>query len=125
MRCLDLTGTWTDLQSWFEARDVLVLPRLTGLDPGVRLDCDLSPDRPTTEAEAAGILERLRQVVVRYQVPAVYVGQVRAESTGDLASVTIRVMAGGILHELTLAAAWYVGQHIDYERSPLATATLA
>jgi hypothetical protein len=125
MRCTDLTRTWTELRTWFEGQDVLVLPRLTGLDPGVRLDCDLSPDRPTTEAEAANVLYRLRQVIERYHVPAVYVGQVHAESTGDLASVTVRVMAGGILHELALTAAWYLGQHSEFDRSPLATASLS
>ncbi|HKT05635.1 MAG TPA: hypothetical protein VJT31_39485 [Rugosimonospora sp.] len=116
MRCADLTGTWSELRAWFDARNVLVLPRLTGNWPVVQLDGDLAPDRPATGAEVASVVERLRQVVDRFAVPAVYVGTVAGESGAELSGVTIRVMAGGILHELTLTAAWYAGYDIDVEQ---------
>jgi hypothetical protein len=117
MRCADLTGTWAELRTWLEARNVLVLPRLTGDWPMVRLDGDLAPDRPATATEVASVLERLRQVIDRFAVPAVYVGQAYGETTADPSGVTIRVMAGGILHELTLSAAWYAGFDVDLEQS--------
>jgi hypothetical protein len=117
MRCTDLTGTWSELRAWLEARNVLVLPRLTGEWPMVRLDDDLAPDRPATTAEVTTVVERLRQVVDRFAVPAVYVGQVHGEPTTEPSGVTIRVMAGGIVHELTLSAAWSAGFDLDLEQS--------
>jgi hypothetical protein len=125
MRCRDLAGTWDELRAWLQAADVLVLPRLTGVDPGVRLDCDLPAERPATPGEVAIATGRLRAIVERFEVPAVYVGQVRAESSGELASVTVRVMAGGILHELTLAAAPRPGLGVEFEHGPLAAAGLS
>jgi hypothetical protein len=119
MRCADLTGTWRDLRDWLDARDVLVLPRLTGDWPMVRLDDDLAPDRPATVAEVAMVVDRLRQVIDRFAVPAVYVGQVYGDPAPELGGVTIRVMAGGILHELALSAAWQVGHLLDLEQSLL------
>lgn len=122
MRCVDLTGTWSELREWFDAKDVLVLPRLTGDGPAVRLDGDLDPDQPATPDEVARVVERLRQVVARFAVPVVYVGQVRGEPDGPASRVTVRVMAGGILHELTLAAAWHSECPFDTEQSHVSTA---
>jgi hypothetical protein len=117
MRCPDLAGTWTALLSWFDEQEVLVLPRLTGIGPTVRLDADLSADRPATAAEVAVAADRLRRVVDCFGLPAVYVGQVHAGPAQELASVTVRAVAGGIVHELTLVAAWYVVESVDIDRS--------
>jgi hypothetical protein len=118
MRCRDLTGTWHELHEWFMANNVLVLPRLTGTGPTVRLDGDLAPDRPATAAEIAIVTERVRQIVERFAIPAVYVGKVADDLSGDASTVTVRVMAGGVLHELTLTSLWYVGQDFDLDRVP-------
>jgi hypothetical protein len=117
MRCADLTGTWSELREWLAARNVLVLPRLTGEWPMVRLDDDLPRDRPATAAEVALVVDRLRQVIDRFAVPAVYVGQVPGEPALEPSGVTIRVMAGGIVHELTLSAARYAGFELGLEQS--------
>jgi hypothetical protein len=117
MRCADLTGTWSKLCEWLDARNVLVLPRLTGDGLTVRLDGDLDADRAATPAEVDRIIERLRQVIDRFAVPAVYVGQVCGEPDGDLSGVTVRVMAAGILHELTLDATWHAEDLFDLEQS--------
>jgi hypothetical protein len=117
MRCADLTGTWSELRGWLAARNVLVLPRLTGDWPTVRLDDDLPPERAATAAEVDTVVDRLRQVIDRFAVPAVYVGQVPGEPAAEPSGVTIRVMAGGILHELTLSAARYARFDLDLEQS--------
>jgi hypothetical protein len=121
MRCSDLTATWLTLRTWFEERGVLVLPRLTGVGPTVCLECDLAPDlvsdRPATGAELAVAIGRLQRVVERFAVPVVYVGQVRNGPDDGPASVTVRAVAGGIVHELTLVASWYAAEDIDIDRS--------
>jgi hypothetical protein len=117
MRCADLVGTWEGLLCWFDDRRVLVLPRLTGVGATVRLDGDIGCERPAEPAEVALVLDRLRGVVERFGIPAVYVGQVRVGAAGRLASVTVRAPAGGVIHELTLAAAWYGAQDIDLDRA--------
>jgi hypothetical protein len=125
MRCADVTGTWAAVRSWFDERGVLVLPRLTGVGPTVRLDGDLAVesaseldfDRPATAAELALAVGRLQRVVERFGLPVVYVGQVRVGPDRDPASVTIRAVAGGIVHELTLVASWYAAEYIDIDRS--------
>ena len=102
MRCEDLAGTWTDLRAWLADRDVLVLPRLEFTGPTTRLDADVDPTRPATPGEVAAVLERFRAVVTRFEVRAIYVGE-----AGGAAAVTLRVVAGGVVHELTLVATGY------------------
>ncbi len=96
---------------------MLVLPRLTGAGPTVCLDGDLPLDRPASGTELAIAVSRLCRVVEGFALPVVYVGQVRTEPDGAPASVTIRAVAGGIVHELTLVASWYAKQDIDIDRS--------
>jgi hypothetical protein len=121
MRCSDLIGTWRELRTWFEARGVLVLPRLTGVAPTACLECDLASDLASdgsaSGAELAVALDRLRGVVERSALPVVYVGQVRVGPDGDPASVTVRAVISGIVHELTLVAPWYAAEGIDIDRS--------
>jgi hypothetical protein len=117
MRCTDLAGTWRSLRCWFEEREVLVLPRLTGIGPTVCLDGDMGLDRPASRTELALAVSRLCRIVEGFALPVVYVGQVRTEPDGAPASVTIRAVAGGVVHELTLAASWYAAQDIDIDRS--------
>ena len=116
MRCEDLGVIWSDLRAWLADLDVLVLPRLEFTGPSVRLDADVDPTQPATPGEVAAVLARLRAVVTRFEVRAVYVGaaggSVDAEPMGGgtsagPAAVTLRVVAGGVVHELTLVAAWY------------------
>jgi hypothetical protein len=121
MRCGDLAGIWSDLRAWFADVDVLVLPRLEFTGPSVRLDADVDPTRPATQDEVAAVLARLRAVVTRFEVRAVYVGLAGGSMDGEPvggepvgggggdgpAAVTVRVLAGGVVHELTLVAAWY------------------
>jgi hypothetical protein len=99
MRCPDLADTWRSLRSWFEERDVLVLPRLTGVGPTVCPDGDLPLDRPASVTELAVAVSRLCRVVEGFALSVVYVGQVRGEPGGVPASVTIRAVAGGIVHD--------------------------
>lgn len=115
MRCTDLTETWTALRDWLDQAGVLILPRLDRLDrdgPTVRLDAEVDHTRPATAGEVDRVIRLLRAVIERFGAPAVYVGQTawdRADDghPGSLAIVTVRVPAGGVLHELTLVAAWY------------------
>jgi hypothetical protein len=106
MRCGDLAGTWTGLRDWLTAREVLVLPRLEYAGPTSRLDADVDPTRPATPAEVDAAVARLRELVRRFDVRAVYVGYA-GDDAGELAAVTVRAMAGGVVHELTLVAASY------------------
>lgn len=94
MRCADLAGTWTELSSWFDRNGVLVLPHLRTEGPMARLDAD--------GAELDRQLDRLRILIRHFGVRAVYV--TRDER---LSAVTIRVVAGGVVHELMLVADWY------------------
>jgi hypothetical protein len=82
----------------------------------VRLDGDIGCELPAQDVEVALVLDRLRAVVDRFGIPAVYVGQVRAGASGELASVTVRAPAGGVVHELALTATWYGRQDIDLDR---------
>jgi hypothetical protein len=125
MRCRDLTGTWRELLDWFVANNILVLPRLTGTGPTARLDGDLAPDRPATAAELVTVTDRVRQIIERFRIPVVYVGQVADDLSGEASTVTIRLMAGGVLHELTLTSLWYVDQDFDLDRVPESVATTA
>jgi hypothetical protein len=56
-------------------------------------------------------------VVEKFDLPVVYVGQVCIGVDRDPASVTIRAVAAGIVHELTLVASWYAAEDIDIDRS--------
>jgi hypothetical protein len=102
MRCSDVHETWAGLHDWLDQAGVFVLPPLRGVQAGVRLDADLtgrghpetSRDRPEDLAVA---LDRVRALVTRFAVQAVYVGR------GDH-SVTLRFVVDGIIHELTLQA---------------------
>lgn len=117
MRCADLVGTWDGLRGWLDEQAVLVLPRLTGIGATSRLDGDVGCERPADEADVALVLDRLRALVERFGIRAVYVGQVRVGPTGQLASITVRAPAGGVIHELTLAATWYGAQDLDLDRT--------
>ncbi|OLE29442.1 MAG: hypothetical protein AUG44_04025 [Actinobacteria bacterium 13_1_20CM_3_71_11] len=99
MRCGDLGRAWTDLRDWFAEVDVLVLPRLEYAGPTARLDADLDPTRPATPTEVAATVAQVRELVRRFDVRAVYVGHAAPDA------VTVRVVAGGVVHELTLVAA--------------------
>ena len=95
VRCADLTETWADLTAWFAQRGVLVLPQLSANQPVVRLDDD----------GAAEPGQLLRAIVERFDLRAVYVHQLR--DGPDPTIITVRAMAGGVVHELVLCAAWY------------------
>jgi hypothetical protein len=99
MRCADLTETWAELSAWFDERGVLVLPQLCVDQPMVQLDGDAGP------ADLDRVTSRLRALVERCDVRTVYVHQIGGELAPSI--VTVRVMAGGVVHELTLCAAWY------------------
>ena len=102
MRCSDLNQTWIELNSWFDRNGVLVLPHLRAEGPSVRLDADTDPSRSGDPVELARQLDRLRKIIVHFGVRAVYVS--RDEQAGLL---TIRVVAGGVVHQLMLVADWY------------------
>lgn len=102
MRCADLTQTWMELSSWFEQNGVLVLPPLRAEGPTVRLDADTDPRYGADPAELERQLARLRAVIEHFRVRAVYV-----TSDERARAVTIRVVAGGVVHELMLVAGWY------------------
>jgi hypothetical protein len=106
MRCEDLAGTWRGLRGWLAAADVLVLPRLEYAGPSARLDAEVDPTRPASRAEVEATVATLRDLVRRFDVRAVYVGYA-GDPTDAPAAVTLRVMAGGVVHELTLVAAGY------------------
>jgi hypothetical protein len=97
MRCADLDGTWAVLRDWFDQAGVLVLPPLRGVRAGVSLDADLPDGHPATGAEQASVLDRMRALITHFDVRAVYVGRTDA-------SVTLRAVAGGVVHELTLTS---------------------
>lgn len=100
MRCADLTGTWIELSAWFDRNGVLVLPHLRADAPTVRLDGDASAD--TDHGELDRQLDRLRMIIKHFGVRAVYVTREERSS-----AITIRVVAGGVVHELMLVADWY------------------
>jgi hypothetical protein len=96
MRCTDVHATWAELSGWLDRAGVLVLPPLRGVQAGVRLDADLAEvagrDRPD---DLTVVLDRVRALITRFAVQAVYVGR------GDH-SVTVRFVIDGIVHELAL-----------------------
>jgi hypothetical protein len=111
MRCADLADTWTGLLEWFDQREVLVLPPLSADTLLVRLDADVDQKRTATPAEVERATDRLRAVIEHFGVRAVYVQQTPSPSPGRVspepAVIIMRVVAGGVVHELTLFAAWY------------------
>jgi hypothetical protein len=115
MRCADLAGTWAELCTWFDEQGILVLPQLCTDGPLVRLDAGRVGGGDTADAEQARALERLRAVVSQFDVKAVYVHQwgdgiFEGGPPGgqpEPGAVTVRVMAGGVVHELKLLAPWY------------------
>jgi tagatose-1,6-bisphosphate aldolase non-catalytic subunit AgaZ/GatZ len=117
MRCVDLAQTWSQLREWLDHQGVLVLPRLTANGPLVQLDADADQTRAASVADLARVTDRLRALVERFEVRAVYVHQIGGEPVpvpggdrevrGEPSIVTVRVVAGGVVHELTLFAAWY------------------
>lgn len=111
MRCADLAETWNGLLTWFDQRGVLVLPQLSADTLLVRLDADVDQKRTATPEEVARAADRLRAVIDHFGVRAVYVQQTPSPSPGracaEPAVITARVVAGGVVHELTLFAAWY------------------
>lgn len=109
MRCANLPGTWAELECWLDAHDVLVLPPLVANLPLVRLDADCAGDPD----DVRRVVERLRRIVEHFDVRAVYVerilGNVSPDDTNrETAVLTVRILAGGAVHELKLFASWYV-----------------
>jgi hypothetical protein len=117
MRCPDLAATWAELTGWFDRREILVLPQLCLPQLGtaplvVQLDGDVDQGRTASPADAELITGRLRAVIEQFGVRAVY-----ASATGGIpgdemrkgpGAVTVRVVAGGVVHELNLFASWYI-----------------
>jgi hypothetical protein len=129
MRCGDLDETWAEFGHWLDAAGVLQLPPLEGATLTVKLDADIDPGRPATAEETRRALQRVQAVIERFHVPVVYVtrtvwdrsdewrlGGDRPVPRDGPTAITVRVMAGGVLHELPLVAAWYA------ELNDLATA---
>ena len=96
VRCSDLAETWADLTRWFADHGVLVLPELCANQPVVRLDTEGSADPG----------QLLRAIIDRFDLRAVYVHHLRGDEP-DPAIITVRAVAGGVVHELVLCAAWY------------------
>jgi hypothetical protein len=112
MRCVDLPDTWTKLAGWFDQHGILVLPQLCADGPVVRLDADVDQGRTARPADLERVVSRLCAVVERFGARAVYVHRVGGEPAAEdeereLSIVTVRVMAGGVVHELMLFAGWY------------------
>jgi hypothetical protein len=68
----------------------------------VCIDGDMALDRPGSRSEPALAVSRLCRIVEGSALPVVHVGQVRTEPDGAPASVTIRAVAGGAVHQLIL-----------------------
>src|SRR5215213_1036896 len=104
MRCPDLAATWTDLTGWFDRRGILVLPQVCTGPLVVQLDADTDQGGTASAAELDRVTGRLRAVVERFGVRAVYVHQAGGIPGDELrqgpGSVTVRVVAGGVVHEL-------------------------
>jgi hypothetical protein len=117
IQCADLGDTWGSLRGWLDEAGVLILPRLERDGPAVRLDADADRSRPATAADLDRVIGLLKAVIARFGVRAAYVAETAWDQhddaigpgarPGSLAIVTIRVVAGGVVHELTLAATWY------------------
>jgi hypothetical protein len=127
MRCADLVDTWADLCGWFERHRVLVLPQLSSTQPLVRLDADLDHAGTAGADEVARAVDRLRAVIEHFDVRAVYVRETAAGLGDgirrDPGAVTVRLVAGGVVHELNLFASWYVELldeivGLEYARTP-------
>jgi hypothetical protein len=127
MRCPDLAATWADLTDWFDRHEILVLPQLSAGPLVVQLDADVDQDATAGSVEMALVTGRLRSVIEQFGVRAVYVRQagpvpvgpppVGAGPVGAVpgdavrrgpGEVTVRVVAGGVVHELNLFASWYI-----------------
>lgn len=109
MRCADLGGTWAELECWLDTRDVLVLPPLVANLPLVRLDADCLGE----PADADRVIHRLHRVVEHFATRAVYVERILGTrpdrpTEREIAVLTVRILAGGAVHELKLFASWYV-----------------
>lgn len=109
MRCANLTGTWAELECWLDTRDVLVLPALCADLPIVRLDSDCVGDPDDVQR----VVDRIRRVIEHFDTRAVYVERILGNrpdtgSESETAVLTVRVLAGGAVHELKLFAGWYV-----------------
>ncbi len=103
MRCANLVDTWAALRRRLEQRDVLILPALSANLPLVRLDGDEAHDPDGLDR----VLDRMHLLIERFGVRAVYVERIGG-GPDDLAVLTVRILAGGVVHELKLFAAWYV-----------------
>jgi hypothetical protein len=103
MHCANLVDTWADLRAWLEQRDILILPGLAANLPLAKLDADStgSPD------DLDRIVDRLHTLIDHFVVRAVYVDRLYGRPN-ELALLTVRVLAGGVVHELKLFAVWYV-----------------
>ncbi|HEX3787386.1 MAG TPA: hypothetical protein VHW44_05955 [Pseudonocardiaceae bacterium] len=110
MRCPDLADTWADLRRWLDQQRVLVLPPLTANLPLTRLDADTARSADGSDPER--VVNRLRTLITHFDVRAIYVAEEHGgpeigRPQQELAALTIRVLAGGVVHELTLLASWY------------------
>jgi hypothetical protein len=83
MRCAELDNTWGELESWFVRTGVLVLPIFRGSGPLVRFDDDLAPSREATDHEMGLVVARLRSVVERFDLRAVYVHRTTWDADND------------------------------------------
>ena len=112
MRCPDLAATWTDLTGWFQQHGILVLPPLCAGPPVVQLDADVDPGGTANPAELDRVTSRLRAVIEHFGVRAVYVHETGGIPGDEVrkgpGSITVRVVASGVVHELNLFASWYI-----------------
>jgi hypothetical protein len=112
MRCPDLAATWTDLTGWFDRNGILVLPQVCAGPLVVQLDADVDDGGTASPAELDRVTGRLQAVVEKFGVGAVYVSQAGGIPGDELrrgpGSITIRVVASGVVHELNLFASWYI-----------------
>jgi hypothetical protein len=112
MRCPDLAATWADLTDWFDRHGILVLPQVSAGPLVVRLDADVDQNATAGPAELDRVTGRLRAVIEQFGVRTVYVRRVGGVPGDEMrhgpGEVTVRVVAGGVVHELSLSASWYV-----------------
>jgi hypothetical protein len=109
MRCANLTDTWAALRDWLDLRNVMVLPPLSANLPLARLDADCTGG----PGDLDRMVECLHALIEHFGIRAVYVGRVDIIRTNggpdpELAVLTVRAPAGGVVHELKLYASWYV-----------------
>jgi hypothetical protein len=112
MRCPDLAATWTELTNWFDQHEILVLPQLSSAPLVVQLDRDVDQGGTAGSADMKLVTDRLRAVIEQFGARAVYVNTTGGIPGDEMrkgpGAVTVRVVAGGVVHELNLFASWYI-----------------